>query len=256
MCLQGADGRPAVLPLLVRRVGWSDDARDAERAVTRGEARQFSVLAWDGRRAGLFSAAGATEVAGVEARVALGSYAGAAPCAAARSAARPSPGDDPDCAAVQGPCGVALAELDVVGAGHPYDEDPDPAAFAIGGACAAAGKLLVDVDGDGAAEAFPLDQFLDAMRAPAEEVTAVAAGDARCRPAFAVRGALPAGDPRDWRGLDVLAVVDADRDGRHELVLSYRYGDRRTWAVYGAPSSPRRLELLGEAVPVPRAPGG
>ncbi len=249
MCPSSVKDRPGVIPMVVRRVVWHDDPEEASRPIERGAARQFSVFGWDGRRAGLFSVAGATDI-GLAAHVALGSYAGASPCD------EPSRGDgapatDAECVASQQSCGIALAVLEPAGGftARPYEEDPDPTEFAVGGGCVARGKLLVDIDGDDVPEAFDANAFLEALRGPAEEVTAVSADGATCEPRFAVRGVVPAGDPRDWRGLDLLGVIDIDGDGRFELVLAYHYAGRRTWAVYSAPSTPARLELVGEAVP-------
>jgi len=249
MCPAAVDKRAAVLPLLARRVSWMADPDDASWAIERGAARLFSVFAWDGRRAGSFQVAGATD-AGLDAMVGIGSYAGASPCD------QPSRGtgatkEYDDCVAAQQRCGLALAVLEPAGgfAARPYEEAPDPVDYATGGGCVDGGVLHVDIDGDGEVETFEAARFVEALRGPAEEVTAVDAKEATCEPAFAVRGIVPAGDPRDWRGLDLLGVVDVDGDGRFELVLVYHYEDRRTIAVYSAVSSPVRLELVGEAIP-------
>lgn len=248
MCPHGADGRPAVKPLFVRGLIWSDAAEDAIVPVERRAARQFSVLAWDGRRTGLFSVAGAADAG--DQQVAVGAYAGDSPCARPRDAG--DAGDDPACVAAQVHCGLALAVLDRGGLNaQPFEEDPAPASFPAAGACVAEGNLIVDIDGDGAEEAFPVAQFVNPVRAPAEEVVAVPRGSATCTPAFATRHAVPPGDPRHWQGLDVLGVVDMDGDGRRELVLAYHYAARRTWAVYSAMSSAGRLDLVGEAEPWP-----
>ena len=229
--------------MIVRRAAWHDAPAEVSRPIERGAARQFAVFGWDGRRAGLFSVAGATDV-GLAARVALGAYAGGSPCDEPGRGAG-APATVPECVASQQRCGVALAVLEPAGGftARPYEE------FEIGGGCVADGKLLVDVDDDGVPEAFDARAFLEAPRGAAEEVTAVSIEGATCEPRFAVRGVVPAGDPRDWRGLDLLGVIDIDNDGRFELVLAYHYAGRRTWAVYSAPSTPMRLELVGEAVP-------
>ncbi len=248
MCPKAADGRPAVLPLMVRRLVWTADAEEAGRPLQTRTARQFSVFAWDGRRAGLFSVAGAADV-GLAAPAAIGAYAGSGPCD------RPNRGGkretDPECVAAQADCGLALAVLEAsagIGAA-PYDEDPEPDAFRTGGGCVAGDQLRVDIDGDGAVEAYPVAAFVAALYAPAEEVTSVSVGDGACEARFSARGLVPAGDPRDWLGLDLLGVVDVDADGRHEVVLAYRYAGRSTWAVYTAPDTVARLELAAESVP-------
>ena len=133
---------------------------------------------------------------------------------------------------------------------RPFGEDPDPADPAEGTACVVDGKLLVDIDGDGYDEAYPTSAFVTVARAPAEEVVAVARGTSHCQVRqFALRGVVPAADPRDWRGLDVVGVADFDGDGRREIVAVYQYQGRRTWALFSASESVARLDRVGEAVP-------
>jgi hypothetical protein len=245
MCPEAASGRPAVMPVFLRTLNWSAQNEDLSAAIERNRAPQFSVLGWSGERAGIFSVIGAGD-AGLERKVALGAYAGRLPCATGDA------GENGDCVAAQERCGVAVAELGRGGmAGLGYAEDPDPATVVVAGACLSGGKVLVDIDGDGSEEAYPAEAFLDAIRQPSEEVMATTRGNERCKPAFAVRGMLPPGDPRHWRGMDLLAVLDIDGDGRRELVMSYNYSERRTWAVYSARVSAGRLDLVGEAVPWP-----
>jgi len=250
MCPSGAAGRPAVMPVFLRRLRWETGDDDVARPLARRSARQFMVYRWDGSRAGLFSVAGTADV-GLEREVAIGAYAGDSPCATGVSEVK---SDDPMCVAAQGNCGVAVAILEPSGGleARPFEEDPEPVSLPTGKACTADGKLIVDIDGDGAAEAFPVNAFLNPVRAPAEEVTAVPRGSATCKPRFANRNVIPPGDPRHWRGLDVLAVIDLDGDGRFELLTVYHYSDRRTWAVYSATATPARLDLEGESVPWPR----
>lgn len=251
MCPRGARGRPAVLPLFSRKLGWSADRDELSRPLESRSARRFSVLGWNGQRAGSFSVIGVAEI-GLDRRVAVGAYTGASPCA--RKSKMGKLTDDASCVAAQTHCGVALAVMEASGGfgARPHTEDPTPIKFPTVGACASGGKLVVDIDNDGNPEAFPLAGFLDPVRAPSEEVIAVAPPAKKCTPTFAIRGVLPETNPRHWRGLDVLAVVDIDGDGRMELVTSYHYSDRRTWAIYSAPRTAGRLELMGEAVPWPR----
>jgi len=252
MCPKAAAGRAAVVPVFVRRVGWNSENAELARPLQRHSARQFEVLGWDGARAGLFNVAGVASV-GLDRDVAVGAYAGSSPC----NLRRPNSNDrqvNADCVAAQDRCGVAIAILEK-GSGfgaRPFEEDPDPRDWKVGGACVAHGKLLVDIDGDKHPEAFPINQFVDAVRHPAEEVTAVPRGGATCSLQFAVRNVIPPGDPRHWRGMDVLGVLDLDGDGRNELILSYHYQTRRTWAVYSATETAVRLELMGESMPFPR----
>jgi hypothetical protein len=163
----------------------------------------------------------------------------------------PGPRPAPEvCVDAQQHCGLAVAALEAEP--RTLNEPGDPVEFATGGACVSEDRLLVDIDGDGRAEAYDIASFLDPVRAPAEEVTEAARGDAACQPRFAIRHALPPADPKHFRGMDVVGVLDLDADGRHELVLSYQYADRRTWAVYSALDTPARLELVGEALTWPR----
>ncbi len=251
MCPTAAAGRPAVIPMFARRVTWILENSELNRPLETRSARQFSVFAWNGGRAGLFSVAGAADI-GLDRLVAVGSYAGASPCEKRDKNGATS--KDAACVASQHHCGLAIAVLEQPSGfrARPFDEDPDPPQFRRAGACVSGDKLLVDLDGDGSVEAFPVRDLLDPVRAPAEEVFAVARGKASCTPTFSVRNAIPPANPLHWRGLDILGVADVDGDGRAELVLSYHYSDRRTWAVYSAPRTAARLELMGEAVPFPR----
>jgi hypothetical protein len=251
MCPKVARGRPAVLPLFVRRLGWSADQAAIARPLESRSARRFSVFAWDGHRAGWFSVVGVADT-GLDRRVAVGAYAGASPCAHKGRLGKTT--DDPSCVATQSHCGLALAVMEAPGGfgSRPFNEDPELTHFKTVGACTSGGKLVVDIDADGNPEAFPLAGFVDPVRAPAEEVVAVAPPAKKCKPSFSIYRALPETNPRHWRGLDILGVVDMDGDGRMELVASYHYSDRRTWAIYSAPRTAGRLELMGEAVPWPR----
>jgi hypothetical protein len=241
MCPSVAAGRPAIRPLFARRETWSDRGPALIAAVRRREARQFSVLGWDGRRAGLFSVVGAAETdAGV---AAIGGYAGHSPCEKRRGATSER---DPDCVAALRHCGVAVSILEAAGGfeARPPEEDPDPAELEVGGACLAGGNLMIDIDRDGTPEAFPASAFIDSGGGASEEVVSVAAASA-CTPAFAIRGAVAA----SGSGMDVLAVVDLDGDGRHEIVAEVRRGGKRTWILYSARSTAARLERVGMATP-------
>lgn len=248
MCPDVAAGRPAVMPLIVRKVGWTSEPDAVTAPVERAEARQFSVLGWDGRRAGVFTVVGLSTL-GPDQQAAVGGYAGASPCSG-------PPGADGQrevyevCVAAQQHCGLAVAEIEPEA--RTLGEAADPLELAAAGACVSEDKLLFDVDGDGRPEAYDLASFVDQVRAPTSEVTEVARGEASCQPRFAISQALPPADPRHFRGMDVVGVLDLDADGRSELVLSYQYSDRRTWAVYSALDTPARLELVGEAMTWPR----
>ncbi len=253
MCPKAAAGRAAVIPVFVRRVSWNQRATELVRPLERRAARQFAVLGWDGARAGLFNVAGMANV-GLDRSVAVGAYAGSSPCKTGATNTSKARVVNTKCVAAQDHCGLAIAVLEK-GSGfgaRPFEEDPDPRDWKVGGACAAEGKLLVDIDGDGEPEAFPVNQFLNQVRHPSDEVTAVPRGRTTCTATFASRNVVPPGDPKHWRGLDVLGVLDMDGDGRNELVVSYHYSDRRTWAIYSATSTAARLDLMGESMPFPR----
>jgi hypothetical protein len=248
MCPDGAGGRPAVAPLLVRAVGWSDDAGDVGAQLERN-ARAFAVLGVDGRRAGVFEVLGAADV-GLPAEVAIGSYAGRAPCAPYSDEGGAA--EDPACKKATRGCGLAVASIDRVSA-----ETGEAPEIATGGGCVSGDSLVVDVDGDGAAESFPLAGFVDPVRAPAEEVLAAPVVSPSCTPRFAIYEQVVkpppekgvADDPRYHVTLDVIGVADLDGDGRHEIVVTFRYPEGRTVAVYSALRQSGRLDLVGEAVP-------
>lgn len=222
-CPTMAAGRPGVAPLFLRDAAWDSDADAAQSALASRAARQLSVLGWDGRRVGIFSVAGLTQVDG--AAVAIGAYAGSPPCA---QPGEHGPGPaDPACMAALSGCGLAVAPLEPAGGygARPFEEDPDPADVVLGAACVAGGELAADVDGDREPERFPAA----ALGRLAEEVGARGDG-ATCEAAYAGAG-LPG-------GAVVLAVADLDADGRREIIV--RRGDE--WAIYAAPDLPTRLE--------------
>ena len=271
MCPQGAAGRPAIAPLMVRTVGWSDSAADVSNAVERGSFPRFAVLDADGKQAGVFDTVGVADI-GLEQSVAAGAYVGAGPCTrgacggtsapptapASKGVAQQAPTtkaasgprvEDTTCTVALGGCGIALAEQR-----HPDDDDPKLPAFSTGGACLSGDTLAVDVDGDGVLEAFPLASVLDGIRTPANEWSAAPTAGAACTPSFQlydVKLVAPpepgkAIDPKATVVMDVMGVVDLDSDGRNELVIAFRFPTVRTIAVYSAVASPQRLELVGE----------
>jgi hypothetical protein len=246
MCPAAAGDRPAVIPVFARRLEWVSAVADVTGLLERNAVRQFSVYGWSGARVGLFSVAGIARV-GHDRSAAIGSYAGASPCQIGEE-------ENATCVEAQAGCGLAVAVVDHAGGfgARPFGEDPDPLTLRTGRACVAGDDLRVDIDGDGTPEAFPVAQFLDPVREPADEVSAVARDTRSCEPAFGVRHALGPGDPKHWRGMDVVGIVDLDGDGRFEVIAAYHYADRRTWAIYSALDTAGRLELVGEAVPWPR----
>ena len=188
MCPQGAGGRPAVAPLVMRNVGWSDNATDVTAAVERGSVPRFVVFGSDGKLAGAFDTMGIVDV-GLPQQVAAGAYAGASPCTTGASAiAKPKAGEivtraeDTKCTAATNGCGIAVGDVT-----HP-DEPAETPTYVTGGACVAGDMLAVDIDGDGRIESFPLAGILDGTRAPAAEWTAAPTSTATCTPTFAVYG--------------------------------------------------------------------
>lgn len=251
MCPQGAGGRPAVAPLVMRGVSWTDAASEIAATVERGSVPRFSVFGVDGKPAGAFDTLGVVDLAQAQ-TVATGTYVGASPCTyavAAKPGAMDVRGEDPKCAAATRGCGIAIGEIT-----RP-DEPPDTSSFATGGACMAGNELVVDIDGDGKLEAFPITGVLDNIRAPATEWTASpTVATATCTPTFHVYDLKLAPEPRPGKppdkGLvtvDVLGVIDVDGDGRRELILGMRFPTVRTIVVYTATTSAQRLEKAGEA---------
>lgn len=245
MCPQGAAGRPAVAPLIIRTVAWNDTAADVQNVVERGGVPQFTVFAVDGKPAGVFETVGLADI-GLQQSVAAGTYVGAAPCTA--DAGGGNRIEDPKCVPATGGCGIAVGQL-----GRP-DDPPSSVAFQTGGACLSGDALAVDIDGDGVLESFPLVGALDGIRSPANEWTAAPTAGAACKPSFQLynlRLGPPldpgkAVDPKQVVNMTLLAVVDVDGDGRKELVLSLEFPTVRTIVVYTSTGSPQRLELAGE----------
>lgn len=247
MCPEGAAGRPAVAPLFARGVGWTANVEDVTARLERS-ARAFAVLGPDGKRAGVFEVLGAADV-GLAGDVAIGSYVGRGPCTPYSDEGGAAP--DAACVRATSGCGIAVASIDGGAA-----RDAEVPELTTGAACIAGDALIVDVDGDGASESFAVAGFVDPVRAPAEEVIAAPVVGPACDARFAVYGHVVrppsepgvADDPRYDVGVDVLGVVDLDADGRHELVIAFRYPDRRTLALYSAQRQAGRLDLVGEAV--------
>ena len=259
MCPQGAAGRPAIAPLMTRQLAWNDNGDEVAALVERGGTPRFTVFGVDGKAGGAFDAMGVADV-GMSAPVAIGTYAGASLCTGdagatnSSSAAVTTRVDSPACTTAMLGCGLAAGEIVRQG-----DLAVTPK-FAVGGACMMGDAIAVDIDGDGAAELFPLAGVLDPVRGPAAEWTAGPTAGATCTPTFTIYDkaiAKPAepGKGTDGRGsvtLDVLGVVDLDSDGRVELVIALRFPTARTILVYTARDSPVRLELAGEATSFPR----
>ena len=246
MCPQGAGGRPAVAPLLMRGVGWNDSQQDVAATVERGSVPRFFVLGVDGKQAGVFDTLGLVEV-GISQAVASGTYVGASPCTYAVGKGTDR-AEDPKCGPVTRGCGIAVGEI----------SHADNAAASLkldsGGACMSGNEIAVDVDNDGRIESFPLAGALDGIRAPAQEWLASPSSTASCTPTYQLYNLVLAPEPRPGKSvekatvnIDVLGVVDLDGDGRKELVLAMRFPTVRTIVVYTATESSQRLEMAGEA---------
>lgn len=240
LCPQSASGRPALAPILLRGVQWTDETEELASAISHGQAARFMVFGVDGKRAGTFDALGLAE--GAPQAMALGSYSGAPPCT--KTGPTSARIEDAQCQSATSGCGLAVALLG--DAAEPLEAKP-------GGVCQSGDALVVDLDGDGTSEAFAVAELLDGVRGPAEQLEARPGGAAPCTPQFALWGvrqvaeAGKAADPRYVVTIDVLAVLDLDDDGRRELILALRYPDQRTIAVFGVAEVATQLRLLGES---------
>jgi hypothetical protein len=248
MCPQGAGGRPAVAPLVMRGVGWTDTATEVTATVERGQVPRFFVYGVDGKPAGTFEALGMVEV-GIANPVATGTYVGSSPCTYGGAKLTDARAEDPKCQPATKGCGIAVGEITAP------DEPPRKPVFATGGACMSGNELAIDIDGDGKLESFPITGALDGIRAPAAEWTASpTAAPPTCKPTFQTYGLELAPEPRPGKPaekgmvtVDVLGAIDFDGDGRLEIVLAMKFPTVRSIVVYTATDSPQRLELAGEA---------
>jgi hypothetical protein len=233
VCPTGASGRPAVAALVARRErSWIADPQKIRELLEHGQIGRLSVLSFEGRRTGIFTAMGPVDL-GTRWPAALGGLAGASPCATEKT--------QPECLASQRDCGLAVG---VIGADLGDDSALD---VATGTACVDGGRLVVDIDGDGVPEVFALDAFTArGKHGLADEVVGApgkkpAEGAEPCAARFA-HGNIA-------HGLDLIGVADLDGDGRRELIVQLREGDRRTWGIYSPSQSAVRLELVAAVLP-------
>ena len=246
LCPQGAAGRPAVAPLMMRTTQWIDTATEVTNAVERGSVPRFVAFGVDGKVAGVFDTVGLADIT-LGQSVAAGTYVGAAPCTS--DAGQGQRTGDPRCTSATNGCGLVVAEIS-----RPGDALETPG-YSTGGACLSGDALAVDIDGDGVAELFPLAGMLDGIRGPAQELSANRNLRATCTPKFVQYDVRLVPEPEPGKQpdakavvmLDLLGVVDLDGDGRKELVIALRFPAVRTVVVYSASSLPERLELVGEA---------
>jgi len=208
------DGRPEARLFAARlRGGWTAKRGELSQVIRSARLARLATFAWGGKRGGSFTVGGSTGAT----PTAIGGFAGRRPC----DPPLLGPAEvDPTCRAVLGACGVGVGWVD------PPDLDsvPDPV---LGEACALDGRLIVDLDRDGTPEAFPLA----ALAAEDAEVTGGPRQGACAKPSFA---------GRLGHGLDLLAVVDLDEDGRLEVLLQ----SRSRWLLYAAKQSASRLDRV------------
>ena len=250
LCPAVADGRPGIAPLIIHSVDWSDKPSAVTELVSHGVVSHFTVLAYNGARVGSFDVLGMAD--GATQSIAAGTYVGSSPCTRADSVGGERI-EDAACKQHAHDCGLALGAVDA-------RSDEVEFKFAGGGACVSGDALLVDIDGDGVAEQFPLREFLDSNHVAAEEVVAVVKTAAACEPSYTVYGAsatpLPergmATDAKDIPvAIDVMGVIDLDGDNRREVVLSLRYGGRRSVAIYSANETTARLDRVALTAAAP-----
>ncbi len=133
-----------------------------------------------------------------------------------------------------GNCGISVAIRGDLA--HPKKR-PD---IAVGQVCVVDAHLIGDLDGDGAAESFPLEGF----RGPGDVEGVVHRGAPCPHPRFSWYRMRLGADV-----LDVLGAADLDRDGHLELLVAFTAaGGPRTVAIYTPASGPIRLERRAAVV--------
>lgn len=232
-CPEMAAGRPGIRPLFAKDPTWNSERSPLEMAIASRRVKRFTVLAWQGHRAGSLMVVGAAQDA--TGKMALGSYLGTSACQPKSSSGDPAE-DDPTCLAFTHGCGAALGGLEAAGGfqARPYEEDPDALRLFAGAACESKDVLSLDTDGDGQLERFSISDLRSRGPAPVELPLAKSSAEP-CSSSFAA-------PVKGHADLVRMAVLDVDGDGRLEVL--YRRNDHE-FLLYGAPTNPARLELLG-----------
>ena len=240
-CPTGAAGRPAVRPLFARDPSWASELPALNKAIASRRVRRFTVMAWQGHAAGSMIVMGSAQDA--KGKLAMGSYVGASACQPRSTTGLTD--EDPVCQSITAGCALALGELEPASGfnARPYDEDPARLDLLQSKGCEAGDFLLLDTDGDGKAEHFSTADLRGDGAAPAE-LPLADGSTATCEPNYAA--AVIA-----HTDLVRMAVLDVDGDGRAEVL--YRRNSNEL-LLYGAPSSPARLELLGQQKLTPGVP--
>ena len=230
VCLSRAQGRPAVTAAFRGAPLWRPT--DTGQLFARRAVRQLQVFGWHEPRAGLFTVVGGARLAAGE-NIGVGSYVGRHPCV-----------DDDDerdatCVEVLGDCSLALGRLEASSGfgAKPIEEDTEPPAIAAAPVCVAQELVIVDIDGDGKFERFPLAAFVDDVGF-ADEVSARPGSGPACQ-SKGVSGRGP-GQP-----ITVVVAADLNRTGRNQLVVARRVDGRLSWQIYQAWGSSGRLVKAG-----------
>lgn len=208
-------------------IRWTAEESIAQAPLTEAP-QHFTVLGFDGKRHGRMVTT--TDGATTDPRGFVGEYRGvmsAGPCSLVR----------PDGMRVvmwdcgqAGGCGIAVAEAALTSP----PPAPPVADRKVAELCVAEGALIGDFDGDGAAEAYPIDGFRDQA-----SIQGVPYTGAPCKGRFAWYRVAIAADI-----LDVLGAADLDQDGHLELMTAFTPArGQRSVALYTpAPAPARRLD--------------
>ncbi len=232
VCFDATQGEPYLVP-------YFSSGPDSWAAVGQASSRAFTVFALDGRRDGVFHLD--DPVATDPPDKAHGRYDGwpaYGPCVIAKKELRRGQVTTFSDASCRG-CGLGVAQTE-------GGDDNKDGVRDIAAACVEKRTLIVDIDGDGKNEAFPLDMLFDSGTA-AESLDGAAAGAFKCEMRFAVWQGTPSTTKVDETYVDILGVADFDGDGRREIVIAIRSPKGRTVATYRAASGAIRLDRVAAA---------